>query len=259
MSPINGYTNMGGSGDAFDTTCWSAVHHAQTLNKDRKLSYINELTKKYWKPIYCFLRRKGHNNDAAKDITQGFFFEVVFGRDLIQQANQEKGHFRTFLLTALQRYAIDVHKKENAQKRIPKKGLISLQTEDIANLIENTHHLTPEQIYQYMWASEVINKVLGEVNAACKKKGEEIYWDIFYARVVAPILEGVPAISISDFCIQNSIQDEKQASNMIVTVKRRFKSSMFKYLRQFVCRDDEVEEEFNDILKILSQQNAGSP
>lgn len=258
MSSINEYTRMGGSCNIFDTTCWTAIYHAQTLNHEHKLLYVNELTNKYWKPIYCYLRRKGYDNETAKDITQGFFLEVVFTRDIVQKANEQKGRFRVYLLTALERYIIDVFHKENALKRTPQNQLISLQTDEIAKLIEQTQHLTPQQIYQYMWASEVINIVLEEVKSTCISKGEELYWKVFYARIVAPILEGASPVPISTFCANNPIKDEKQASNMILTVKRRFKSCMLRYLRQFVCSDEEVEEEFNDIFKFLSRGNAGS-
>jgi RNA polymerase sigma-70 factor (ECF subfamily) len=249
---------MGGSKNLFDTTCWTAIHHAQTMNREHKILYANELTKKYWKPIYCFLRKKGYDNDTAKDITQGFFLEVVFSKDLVRKADQGKGRFRTYLLTALERYAIDAFRKENTLKRTPQNRLIPLQTDEVADLVENTYQLTAQQVYQYMWASQVIGHVLEEVKTACTNKGEVLYWELFYAKVVAPILNGTPAISISEFCVKNHIDDEKQASNMIVTVKRRFRSSMFKYLRQFVCSDQEVEEEFNDIFKFLSRANAGS-
>ena len=38
--------------------------------------------------------------EDTKDLTQGFFHEVVLDRNLIQRADQVKGRFRSFLLHA---------------------------------------------------------------------------------------------------------------------------------------------------------------
>jgi len=34
---------------------------------------MGEMLKTYWKPVYCYLRCKGYDNEQAKDLTQGFF------------------------------------------------------------------------------------------------------------------------------------------------------------------------------------------
>ena len=75
--------------------------------------------------MYCYLRRKNYDNERAKDLTQGFFHEVVLNRALIERADQAKGRFRSFLLHALNEYLIDEQRKETAQKRIPKDKLVS--------------------------------------------------------------------------------------------------------------------------------------
>src|SRR4030065_2580148 len=93
-------TSMGGDREAFLTTHWSFIEDVkQHRDKDRAL--IGLLLKRYWKPVYCYLRRKGYDNEQAKDLTQGFLHEVVLNRDLIDRADPSKGSFRTLLLHAL--------------------------------------------------------------------------------------------------------------------------------------------------------------
>ena len=82
-------TDLGGTGDVFLTTHWSLVEHIQADESDGQ-ALIGALLQRYWKPVYCYLRHKGHTNEIAKDLTQGFFHEIVLGRELIQQADKTK-------------------------------------------------------------------------------------------------------------------------------------------------------------------------
>lgn len=246
-------TSMGGAGEKFQMTSWAEIFNAKTLDETRRREAVNELIRKYWKPVYCYLRRKGYSNEAAKDMTQGFFYEIVLGRHLIQRADQAKGRFRTFLLTALDRYAIDVYHKEIASKRSPKGKIVPLETSDMADLVEMQSESDPEQIFHYVWASEVLDRVLAKAKEDCCSANRETYWKVFYAKVVAPIVGGAETPNLSKLCTKYGIESEAKVSNMIAYVKERFRTAMRSYLRQFVQSDSEVDEEFNEILKVLSK------
>ena len=246
---------MGGAQERFQTTSWTEILNARTLDETRQRKTINELIQKYWKPVYCYLRHKGYSNEAAKDMAQGFFHEVVLGRDLIKRADQTQGLFRTFLLTALDRYATDVYHKETANKRSPKGQILQLKTNDADNLLETHSESDPEQIFHYAWASEVLDQVLAKVKEDCCNANRETYWKVFHAKVVAPIVGGAEIPKLSELCTKYGIESEAKASNMIAYVKGRFRTAMRRHLRQFVKSDLEVVEEFNEILKILSKSS----
>ena len=90
-------TAMGGVQEAFLTTHWSLVDDIDTSDEqDKNRALVGLLLKRYWKPVYCYLRRKGYGNEQAKDLTQGFFYEVVLGRQLIEKAERSKGRFRSW-------------------------------------------------------------------------------------------------------------------------------------------------------------------
>ena len=122
-------TSMGGQREAFLTTHWSLIEDLKE-HGDRDRALIGLLLERYWKPIYCFLRRKGYNNEQAKDLTQGFLHEVVLNRHLVERAENSKGRFRSLLLHALNQYLVDQQRKETAQKRIPKDKLVPLDMVD---------------------------------------------------------------------------------------------------------------------------------
>ena len=74
-------TDIGGVRDAFFTTHWSLIEGVKK-HQDRDQVLIGLLIERYWKPVYCYLRRKGYQNEQAKDLTQSFFHEVVLNRRL---------------------------------------------------------------------------------------------------------------------------------------------------------------------------------
>lgn len=100
----------------FATTRWSLVIKAGGPSDDPSRAALAELCQLYWPPLYSFLRRHGHSRERAEDLTQGFFVQLLERRS-IRAADPARGRFRSFLLTALQRYAINEHKRDTVAKR----------------------------------------------------------------------------------------------------------------------------------------------
>ncbi|MHC4426904.1 MAG: RNA polymerase sigma factor [Planctomycetota bacterium] len=251
------HTSMGGTGEVFLTTHWSVIDKIAADGDTSSKALINELLKSYWKPVYCFLRQKGYDNEQAKDLTQGFFEEVVLSKELIQRADQARGRFRTFLLAALEQYLARVHRKETAQKRIPKDKLLQLEQIDPAELPEPVGGLSPEQSFNYAWVSSLLDKMLAEVQAKCSTDGKTLHWQVFHDRVIQPIMENTRAPSLTKICDKYGIEDVKKASNMIVIVNRRFQAALKRHLRRAVASNADVDEELRELMQIFSNKGAG--
>ena len=241
---------MGGTGGEFLTTHWSLIENSKS-DDNRNRSLIGLLLDRYWKPVYFYLRRKGHNNEQAKDFTQGFFHEIVLNRGLIQRADQSKGRFRSFLLHALEQYLIDEGHKQNAQKRIPKDRLISLDTTKEAVFSEVHSDMTAEESYNYGWMSALLDRVLSDVEAKCHEQDMSIHWNIFNDRLVQPILKQQASPSLEDICGKYGIADRKKASNMTITVKRCFQAVLQEHVRNTVISDDQTREELKEIMQFF--------
>ena len=243
-------TSMGGEAETFLTTHWSLIEDIQSgQDKDRAL--IGLLLDRYWKPVYCYLRRKGYGNEQAKDFTQGFFHEIVLNRDLIKKADQAKGRFRSFLLHALNEYLIDQRRKESAQKRVPKEKLVPLDIVEPPALPEKVTKLGAEDCFNYAWKSALLDHTLSEVQTQCLEQGMETHWHIFRERVVLPTLENLEPPSLRQICARYNIEDEVKASNMIITVKRRFQAVLKKNVRTTVISENEINDELKEILKLF--------
>ena len=247
------YTDLGGVGQAFLTTQWSLIEGIKSeVNKDNAL--VGLLLERYWKPVYCYLRHKGYDNEQAKDITQDFFNEVVLNRNLVQRADQCKGRFRSFLLYALNQHLIDQERERDANKRIPKDKLVSLDTLDPPVVPQIVSQSEPEDSFNYAWKTSLLERVLSEVERRCSQQGMEVHWKVFHDRVVRPILENVEAPPMKDICATYGIEDEVKASNMIVTVKRRFQSELRRHIRSTVLSENQIDEELAEILKLFPEK-----
>ena len=243
-------TSMGGTGGVFLTTHWSLIEKSKS-DDDRNRALIGLLLDRYWKPVYFYLRRKGHNNEQAKDLTQGFVHEIVLNRNLIQRADQSKGRFRSFLLHALEQYLIDERHKQNAQKRIPKDKLVSLDAFEEPVFPHIHPGMTADESYNYGWMSALLDRVLSDVEAKCHEQDMSIHWNIFNDRVVQPILKQQDSPSLENICEKYGIADRKKASNMTITVKRCFQAVLQEHVRNTVISDDQTREELQEIMQFF--------
>jgi RNA polymerase sigma-70 factor (ECF subfamily) len=242
-------TGMGGPGEAFLTTHWTLIQKIKSdEDKDRVL--IGLMLERYWKPIYCYLRRKGYANESAKDLTQGFLHEVVLNRGLVHKADQSRGRFRSLLLTALKRYLINIREGEAARTRIPPDKLVSLEIVAPPELHMVTES-NPDDFYHYVWLSALLEQVLSAVQTSCEQDGLQIHWQVFDDRIVRPILQGSTVPSLTEISRKYDIQDEKKTSNMLVTVKRRFQAALKEYVRTTVASDKYVQEELTEIFNFF--------
>ena len=74
------------------------------------------LCRSYWYPLYAYARRRGHLPHDAEDLIQGFFGQFL-EHNWVARADQQRGRFRTFLLTALDRFLANEWDKIRAIKR----------------------------------------------------------------------------------------------------------------------------------------------
>lgn len=243
-------TSMGGTARAFLTTHWSLIEDIKSENQ-RNQALIGLLLQKYWKPVYFYLRRKGYDNEQAKDLTQDFFLEVILNREMVQTADPAKGRFRSFLLYALERYLIDQMDKQVARKRIPKEKFVSLDFTDHWDLPAAVSESSPADSYNYGWMSSLLDQILSQVETKCREQGMEVHWNIFHDRVVRPTLEDAASPSLTDICEKYGVENKKKASNMIITVKRCFQAALKECVRKTMIPERDIDEELREIMRFF--------
>ena len=83
----------------FETTQWSVVLAAGDADSPGSREALEALCEIYWYPLYAYARRRGQNEENARDLTQGFFAKLL-EKNWVAAADRERGKFRTFMLTA---------------------------------------------------------------------------------------------------------------------------------------------------------------
>jgi RNA polymerase sigma-70 factor (ECF subfamily) len=243
---------MGGLRESFLTTHWSLIEDIKK-HRDKDRSLISLLLQRYWKPVYCYLRRKGYQNEEAKDLTQTFFHEIVLNRHLVERADPVKGRFRSFLLHALDQFLIDQRRKESAKKRIPKEKLAPLDIADPPELPETVLERSPEDCFVYAWKSELLDRTLAQVQADCEQQGLQTHWNLFRDKVLEPMLGSKESQPMKAISARYGIESESTAFNMLLTVKRRFKATLRRNLRTTVLADEDVDQEWREIVNLAGE------
>ena len=117
------------------------------------LAAMNRFIVGYWRPIYCFVRAKGHHHQAAEDLTQEFLLKVL-DRDWLSKANASRGRFRSYLLTILKRFLAD-----QSMARLPRQRCFDKALVPLSALVREEHRsfeppddLLPEDIFMKRWA-----------------------------------------------------------------------------------------------------------
>jgi RNA polymerase sigma-70 factor (ECF subfamily) len=241
---------------SFHTTHWTQIFRAQTLDPDRRREALGAVLGEYWRPVYCYLRQKGFENEKAKDLTQGFFHEAVLERNLIPNADPAKGRFRNLLLVALERYITSVYRAETAKKRQPAQGLVHLDDLGSSGLTLPPEVATPERAFVYAWASALLDDVIAEVRADCIAADQATHWKVFRDRVIRPIKEGHEPPALAELGQKYGISDRRTVSNMAITVRRRFQRVLRARVRQLVESDEAVEAEICDLMEIFCSDGA---
>lgn len=166
----------GPAGRVFATTRWSVVLRAGGASPEQAHAALELLCRDYWYPLYAYVRRKGHSPEDASDLTQDFFAKLL-ANDFAQGLSPEGGRFRSFLLTALNRFLVDEWRRARSMKRGGDtctgslEALISERGE-AGYLGEAAQSETPEHLFQRAWAETLFARVLRRLAAECAGRAD---------------------------------------------------------------------------------------
>ena len=150
---------------AFTVTHWSLVLLAGQGDAVGADAALATLCQKYWYPLYFYVRRRGHRPEDAQDLVQGFFARVV-EKNYLQAADRTRGRFRSFLLTALNRFIANEWDRAHRLKRGGGRDIVSIDQEDteVRYLAEPADRMTPERAYEQRWAILLLTRVLDRLD-----------------------------------------------------------------------------------------------
>ena len=246
-SPQNETQTAAGIGQ-FNTTHWSVVLLAGESQAPQADVALDKLCRTYWYPLYAYVRRGGHSQEDAQDLTQEFFARLL-EKKYLKLATQERGRFRSFLLKSLQHFLVNEWVRGQAQKRGGGRKILSLDEEAAERTYqqEPAVQLAPESLYDKRWAMTLLEKAmdrLGENYAAAGKRE-------LFEQLKGLLLTESSGESYRQLAGQLDIS-EGAVKVAVHRLRHRFREVVREEISQTVATPAEVEEELRCLMAALS-------
>lgn len=232
----------------FVSTRWSVVIRAgRDSDPNQKIAATQFLCESYWQPLYCYIRRRGYSAEDAQDLTQEFFARLL-EKDRLAAARQERGKFRSFLLTSLKHFLADERDKLHAKKRGGGLPILSLEFSDGERtyLTEPVDHVTPEQIFERRWALTLLENVIQQLKAEYEASGRAK----LYSALHHCLLGERTALPYADLADGFGVA-ENTLKSLVHRLKRRYRTLLRQEIASTVLTPEEVDEELNYLFQIL--------
>lgn len=243
----NGYT----AEKRFPTTRWSLVARAGLEDAEGGREALGQLLSRYWPAMHAHLTGdKRLSPQDAEDILQEFIVGKILEKQLIARASEPLGKFRTFLLTALDRFLIDQFRQRHAEKRNPQGGA-TLDLGDYAPQIAAPQ--SPSDAFDAAWARGVLNETIERMRAECQAAGRPDIWGVFECRILNPMLHGAEPADYDQLVTQFGLQSPSQASNVLMTAKRTFARMLRGVVGEYAESGEDVETEIGELQAILGR------
>jgi len=209
---------------------------------------LDQLCRAYWYPLYAYVRRKGHAPEEAQDLTQAFFARLLEKRYLVH-ANRERGKFRTFLLTSLQRFLVNEWEKLRAEKRGGGAVLVAWDEQEAGSryLAEKAEAHTPEKLFERRWALALLEQVLArlaeEFGAAGKQQQfEQIKVLLWGDKAAPPYAEVAARMSLSEGALKVVVH----------RMRHRYRELLRAEVARTIVSPGEVDEELRHLIAVIS-------
>jgi RNA polymerase sigma factor (sigma-70 family) len=157
----------------FPTTRWSLVLQAGDPHAPLAQESLAELCGSYWYPLYAYIRRRGHDPEQARDLTQDFFTRAL-EKGLLAEADPSRGRFRSFLRTVCAHFLANRRDWDQARKRGGGRTILSIDSVDAEGRYsrELADELTPERIFDRSWALTLLGRVLDQLGREYDEAGK---------------------------------------------------------------------------------------
>ncbi len=157
-------TSIGGLKKPLSSTKWGVIRQAAQPLSPHYAEALESLSRKYWKPVYVYLRRLGRSNEDAKDLAQGFF-ESCLRRKTFGKAEASRGRFRNFLLSSLRNFLSDERDRREARKRGGGWKSVPWHEAQSGSLQSGGFPESPEEAFHRQWAMGGLEGALQERRA----------------------------------------------------------------------------------------------
>lgn len=238
------------TGGRFCTTHWTAVLQAARPDAAGSQEAFARLYLDYWRPLYAYVRRRGHAPAAAEDLAQSFFVRLL-EKESLAGLEREGGRFRSFLLGALKHFLANEWDRARAQKRGGGQELLRLDAEeDESQFLARppADVKTPETVFEKEWAYTLLERVsrqLAEHYAAEGKMGlfEHLRPYVQGDQNGPPYAEIAVRLGLSEGAVKVAVHRMRQ----------RYGQFLREAIGRTVSRTEEVDDELRYLIQVIGQ------
>ena len=231
---------------SFQTTLWSLVRRAGRATSIESRDALEKLCAAYWVPLYAYLRRRGHAAEEARDLLQGFYVHLLERQDF-QRADEARGRFRSFLLTALSNHVSDERRKERAQKRGGNVLQLSLEWERAEERYAAvpSQEISPERLFLRRWATTLLERAFERLRREQVKEQDQQAFESLY-----PFLQGEGARSQKEVARELGLQ-VGAVKTRIHRLRTRFRTLIRDEVAQTLLPGESLEQEIGMLFQAL--------
>jgi RNA polymerase sigma factor (sigma-70 family) len=235
------------SPDSFPTTRWTLIQVAQSGTSEEMAQAMEEICRRYWRPVFSFLIHSGRTKHDAEDLTQALF-EKIISEEALMEARRERGRLRSYMLGMLRRVISRKVRHTHAEKRGGLEITVSLDEVMQDGLLDRhlVDHANPDYLYNRLWARQVMNHTRDQLSAAfAEKKRSEVF------EAVAPYLtlEEQPPPYRELAATLNST--EAATRQLLHRLRKKFHELLEQEVARTVMRPEDVAEEMEWLRKMV--------
>ncbi|HLF92825.1 MAG TPA: sigma-70 family RNA polymerase sigma factor [Planctomycetota bacterium] len=233
MSPLGekraGDTSLGGSQKDFPKTAWELIAGPGRAG-------LEELCRRYWKPVYHYLRVGwARSNEDAKDLTQAFFLWLV-EEELVKRYEPGRAAFRTYLKSLLKHFVQD---HDKAAHRLKRGGGLRMLGLDEA--VPDSKSTDPEQAFDQAWLAELMGRAVDRVRERFRSSGREAQVRVFEEYNLSPSGDRPTYAALAE----KLGLKEGDVKNHLFAVREEIRKEIRDELSRMTAGPRELEEEWN--------------
>jgi DNA-directed RNA polymerase specialized sigma24 family protein len=231
----------------FPTTSWTLIVNARQQPQSQIVEEaLERLCSAYWYPIYAFIRRKGVDAEAARDCTQNFF-AILLEKEYLEDFEPVRGKFRAFILASVGHFLANRFDKERTLKRGAGCKFLSLEIQTAEGFYrrEPTHSLTPEALFEYRWATNLLDRAMQRLRDDFSGAGFD---------VLKPFLLGEPLRGESAAAAEQLAVPEGTLRVIIHRLRKRYRETLRMEIAETVADPTEVEGEIRYLIDVLTKK-----
>jgi len=246
-------SNGRASDSPFPNTSWSLVARAADVRSSVRRRTLEALVRQYQPALRSYLMaRRRIGPHEADDLLQGFLASKVLEQQILKRADRARGKFRTFLMTALERFSISEYRRQTTARRSPG-ALDSLEAgEDAAQPVAPA----AADLFDVQWAKQAVDLAVGRMRRECEIGARPDVWGVFKARVLDPALADAEPVPYERLVPELRLSSAEQASNLLATAKRMFTRNLREVAAEYAEDADDADEEVRRLKRILSAPRA---